>query len=157
MIKTRSIFLVEDNPRDVGLTLVALEEKHMPFDVTVTRDGEEALDYLKRRGRFSSRPGGNPAVILLDIKMPRMNGFELLKQIRQDPQLKDIPVVILTSSRDERDLVEGYRLGVNAYVVKPLDFAEFVGSLRQMGFFWAVINEPPPGSPPRPRMEDSRN
>ncbi len=157
MGKMRSIFLVEDNPRDVELTLVALSEKEMAYEVVVARDGEEALDYLRCKGRFASRTAGDPAVVLLDIKMPKMSGLEVLKQIRADEKLKNVPVVILTSSRDEKDIMDSYGLGVNAYVVKPVDFAEFVGAIRQMGLFWAVVNEPPVGGPRRPRIAQSQN
>src|SRR5207302_871916 len=133
---------------DVELTLAALAEHNLANEVAVARDGVEALDYLYCRGRFSGRASGNPAVILLDIKMPRMNGLEVLQRIKSDPQLKMIPVVMLTSSREEPDLLESYKLGVNAYVVKPVDFQQFVDAVKQVGAFWAVLNEPPPGSAP---------
>lgn len=142
MIKT--ILLVEDNPNDVELTMEALAENNIANAVDLASDGEEALDYLYRKGKFSSRPAGNPGVILLDLKLPKVNGLEVLGKIRSDDMLKLIPVVILTSSREEKDLVEGYRLGVNAYVVKPVDFNEFVKAIRTLGLFWAIINEPPP-------------
>src|SRR3989338_8000655 len=142
----KRILLAEDSVKDVELTLTALEEKHLANKVDVVRDGEEALDYLYRRGRFQSRPGDNPAVVLLDIKMPKVNGLEVLRQIKSDERLKTIPVVVLTSSREERDLTESYKLGVNAYVVKPVDFSQFVDAVKEVGAFWAVINEPPPGS-----------
>ena len=140
----KRILLAEDSVKDVELTLTALEEKHLANKVDVVRDGEEALDYLYRRGPFQSRPGGNPAVVLLDIKMPKVNGLEVLRQIKSDERLKTIPVVVLTSSREERDLTESYKLGVNGYVVKPVDFSQFVDAIKEVGAFWAVINEPPP-------------
>ena len=140
----KRILLAEDSVKDVELTLTALEEKHLANKVDVVRDGEEALDYLYRRGSFQSRPGGNPAVVLLDIKMPKVNGLEVLRQIKSDEKLKTVPVVVLTSSREEQDMVESYRLGVNAYVVKPVDFNQFVDAVKEVGAFWAVINEPPP-------------
>ena len=144
MAELKRILLAEDSAKDVELTLTALEEKHLANKVDVVRDGEEALDYLYRRGPFQSRPGGNPAVVLLDIKMPKVNGLEVLRQIKSDERLKTIPVVVLTSSREERDLTESYKLGVNGYVVKPVDFSQFVDAVKEVGAFWAVINEPPP-------------
>lgn len=140
------ILIVEDDPKDVELTLTALEEYNLANEVVVTRDGEEALDYLYRRGTFKMRTGENPAVLLLDLKLPKINGLEVLEQIRSDEKLKIIPVVVLTSSREEKDLVASYKLGVNAYVVKPVDFHDFVNAIKELGVFWAVINEPPPGS-----------
>jgi len=140
----KRILLAEDSAKDVELTLSALEEKHLANKVDVVRDGEEALDYLYRRGPFQSRPDGNPAVVLLDIKMPKVDGLEVLRQIKSDERLKTIPVVVLTSSREERDLAESYKLGVNAYVVKPVDFSQFVDAVKEVGAFWAVINEQPP-------------
>ena len=140
------ILIVEDDPKDVELTLTALEEYNLANEVVVTRDGEEALDYLYRRGTFKMRTGENPAVLLLDLKLPKINGLEVLQQIRSDEKLKMIPVVVLTSSREEKDLVASYKLGVNAYVVKPVDFHDFVNAIKELGVFWAVINEPPPGS-----------
>ena len=140
----KRILLAEDSVKDVELTLTALEEKHLANKVDVVRDGEEALDYLYRRGPFQSRPDGNPAVVLLDIKMPKVDGLEVLRQIKSDERLKTIPVVVLTSSREERDLAESYKLGVNAYVVKPVDFSQFVDAVKEVGAFWAVINEQPP-------------
>jgi len=144
MNELKKILLVEDNPNDVELTMEALADNNIANAVDLARDGEEALDYLNRQGSFSSRPEGNPGVILLDLKLPKINGLEVLKAIREDEKLKMIPVVILTSSREESDLVESYRLGVNAYVVKPVDFNEFVRAIRTLGLFWAIINEPPP-------------
>src|SRR5246127_5497763 len=140
------ILLVEDDPKDVELTLTALEEYHLANEVVVARDGEEALDYLYRRGSFATRSNDNPAVLLLDLKLPKVDGLEVLQQIKSDENLKIIPVVVLTSSHEEKDMVASYRLGVNAYVVKPVHFHEFVNAIRGLGIFWAVINEPPPGS-----------
>lgn len=138
--------MVEDDPRDVELTLTALEDYNLANEVFVTRDGEQALDYLYHRGEFASRPDGNPAVMLLDLKLPKVDGLEVLKQIKSDDNLALIPVVVLTSSKEEKDMVASYKLGVNAYVVKPVDFHEFVNAIKELGVFWAVINEPPPGS-----------
>jgi DNA-binding response OmpR family regulator len=140
------ILMVEDDPKDVELTLTALDEYNLANEVVVTRDGEEALDYLYCRGNFSTRSSDNPAVLLLDLKLPKVDGLEVLQQIRSDDKLKMIPVVVLTSSHEERDMVASYKLGVNAYVVKPVDFHEFVNAIKELGVFWAVINEPPPGS-----------
>jgi DNA-binding response OmpR family regulator len=140
------ILLVEDDPKDVELTLTALDEYNLANEVVVAPDGAEALDYLYCRGNFSTRSNGNPAVLLLDLKLPKVDGLEVLQQIRSDEKLKMIPVVVLTSSHEERDMVASYRLGVNAYVVKPVDFHEFVNAIKELGVFWAVINEPPPGS-----------
>ncbi len=144
------ILLAEDNPQDVELTLTALEDIHLANEVVVVNDGAEALDYLLRRGKHSLRGGGDPAVVLLDLKMPKVDGLEVLRQVRGNPALKSLPIVIMTSSREESDLVESYRLGVNAYVVKPVDFAKFADSVKQVGLFWALVNEPPPGSLGRP-------
>lgn len=146
MTELKSILLAEDNPKDVELTLTALGEHNLANEVVVARDGEEALDYLLRRGRFALRAEGNPAVVLLDLKMPRVDGLEVLRRIKSDEALRNIPVVMLTSSREERDLVESYRLGVNAYVVKPVAFDQFVEAVREIGVFWAILNEPAPGS-----------
>jgi CheY-like chemotaxis protein len=140
------ILLVEDDPKDVELTLTALEEYNLANEVVVAHDGAEALDYLYRRGNFGERPNDNPAVLLLDLKLPKVDGLEVLQQIKSDENLKMIPVVVLTSSREEKDMVASYKLGVNAYVVKPVDFHEFVNAVKELGMFWAVINEPPPGS-----------
>jgi len=140
------ILIVEDDPKDVELTLTALEEYNLANEVVVTRDGEEALDYLYCRGNFNMRTSDNPAVLLLDLKLPKVDGLEVLQQIKSDEKLRMIPVVVLTSSREERDMVASYKLGVNAYVVKPVDFHEFVNAIKELGIFWAVINEPPPGS-----------
>ena len=138
--------LVEDDPKDVELTMTGLAEYNLANEVVVARDGEEALEYLYRRGKYQDRPNGNPAVTLLDLKLPKLNGFEVLENIRSNENLKMIPVVVLTSSNEERDLVRSYKLGVNAYVTKPVDFHEFVNAVKELGIFWAVINEPPPGS-----------
>jgi CheY-like chemotaxis protein len=140
------ILIVEDDPKDVELTLTALEEYNLANEVVIARDGVEALDYLYSRGEFSARSGENPAVLLLDLKLPRIDGLEVLRQIKSDDALKMIPVVVLTSSHEEKDMVASYRLGVNAYVVKPVDFHEFVNAIKELGIFWAVINQPPPGS-----------
>jgi DNA-binding response OmpR family regulator len=140
------ILLVEDDPRDVELTMEALGDYNLANEVVIAHDGEEALDYLYCREKFSSRSSENPAVLLLDLKLPKVDGMEVLKQIKSDDKLCLIPVVVLTSSREEKDMVASYKLGVNAYVVKPVDFHEFVNAIRELGVFWAVINEPPPGS-----------
>lgn len=140
------ILLVEDDPKDVELTLTALEEYNLANEVIVARDGEEALEYLHSRGKFKTRSSDNPAVMLLDLKLPKVDGLEVLKQTKSEEKLRMIPVVVLTSSKEEKDMVASYRLGVNAYVVKPVDFHEFVNAIKELGVFWAVINEPPPGS-----------
>jgi CheY-like chemotaxis protein len=140
------ILLVEDDPYDVELTLSALAENYLTNEIVVARDGAEALDYLYRRGAYESRAAGNPAVMLLDLKLPKVDGLEVLERIKTDPNLKMIPVVMLTSSREEQDLVRSYNSGVNAYVVKPVGFHDFVEAVRELGLFWAVINQPPPGS-----------
>jgi CheY-like chemotaxis protein len=140
------ILLVEDDPYDVELTLSALAENHLTNEIVVTRDGEEALEYLYRRGAYESRAAGNPSVMLLDLKLPKVDGLEVLERIKTDPNLKMIPVVMLTSSREEQDLVRSYDSGTNAYVVKPVGFHDFIQSLKEVGVFWAVINQPPPGS-----------
>ena len=146
MAELKPILLVEDNPRDIELTLAALEENRLANEVIVVRDGEEALDYLNRRGIFRLRAEGNPAVVLLDLKLPKVNGLEVLEQVKTDPTMQAVPVVMLTSSREEPDLGRSYKLGANAYVVKPVDFNEFTKAIRELGLFWAVINQPPPGS-----------
>jgi CheY-like chemotaxis protein len=140
----KNILLVEDDSKDVELTLAALEENHLANRIVVLENGEEALDYLYERGKFEKRSGGNPIVVLLDNKMPKVNGLEVLKIIKADENLKIIPVVALTSSRETPDLVEFYKYGVNAYVVKPVDFVEFLKVVKLLGIFWAAINEPPP-------------
>ncbi|WP_433966748.1 response regulator [Tunturiibacter gelidiferens] len=136
------ILMVEDDSNDVELTLTALEDYNLANEVVVARDGEEALDYLYCRGKFTTRSSDNPAVILLDLKLPKIDGLEVLKQIKSDENLKFIPVVVLTSSKEEKDLVTSYKLGVNAYVVKPVDFHQFVNAIKELGAFWAVINVP---------------
>lgn len=145
-MKLKRILLAEDNPKDVELTLEALEEHNLANDVVVVRNGAEALDYLYRRGEFSTRSEGNPAVVLLDLKMPKVGGMEVLRQIKTDEQMKVVPIVMLTSSREEQDLVKSYTLGANAYVVKPIDFQQVVEAIKQLGLFWAVLNEPPIGT-----------
>jgi CheY-like chemotaxis protein len=139
----KHILLVEDDPKDIELTLTALEEYNLANEIVVARDGVEALDYLYRRGKFEKHPVGYPVVILLDLKMPRLDGVQVLQRIKADEQLRLIPVVILTSSRESRDLEECYKLGANAYVVKPVRFTEFIEAIRQIGAFWVLINEPP--------------
>jgi CheY-like chemotaxis protein len=140
----KNILLVEDDLRDVELTMAALEEHHLANKVTIVHDGAEALDDLYHRGKFKTRAPGNPVVVLLDNKMPKVSGLEVLKTMKADEHLKLIPVVVLTSSRETPDLVEFYKHGVNAYVVKPVDFAEFMAAVKQVGVFWAAVNEPPP-------------
>jgi CheY-like chemotaxis protein len=143
------ILMVEDDPKDVELTLTALEEYNLANEVVVTRNGQEALDYLHRRGQYINRSPENPAVILLDLKLPKVDGLEVLQEIRSDERLKMVPVIVLTSSHQKKDVMRSYKLGVNAYVVKPVDFHEFVNAVKELGVFWAVINEPPPGSVPK--------
>jgi len=145
MAPLKRILLAEDNAHDVELTLAALEEHNLANEVVVVRDGAEALDYLFHRGQFAGHANGLPVVVLLDLKMPKVDGLEVLKQMKEDPNLCRVPVVMITSSREEQDLVRSYQLGVNAYVVKPMDFEQFVTSIKEVGFFWAIINEPPPG------------
>jgi CheY-like chemotaxis protein len=147
----KPILLIEDNPRDLELTLVALERSQLANEVIVMRDGAEALDYLFRRGSYERRSEGNPAVLLLDLKLPKVDGLEVLKEIRDSQLLRSMPVVMLTSSREEPDLQRAYQLGVNAYVVKPVEFKDFVAAICDLGIFWAVLNEPPPGSLRLPR------
>jgi CheY-like chemotaxis protein len=142
-VEAKKILLAEDDPNDVELTLTALEEYNLANKVVVARDGAEALDYLYRRGRFADRPAGHPVVVLLDLKMPKVDGLEVLRRVKGDPALKTIPVVVLTSSRQDQDLVESYNLGVNAYVVKPVAFDKFVEVVRQIGLFWVLMNETP--------------
>jgi CheY-like chemotaxis protein len=146
MSEFKRVLLAEDSAHDVELTLAALEEHHLANEVVVVRDGAEAWDYLSRRGQYEDRPPGSPAIVLLDIKMPKMDGLEVLRRMRADETLRSVPVVILTSSREERDIVESYKLGVNAYVVKPVALGEFISAVKGLGLFWAVLNEPPPGS-----------
>ena len=143
MDEIRSILLVEDDPKDVELTLAALAEHNLANKVEVVRDGAEALDYLFRRGKFATRPEGNPVVVLLDLKMPKVNGLEVLHRIKTDEKLKTVPVVALTSSRESPDVKRCYDYGVNAYVVKPVGFPDFINAVKQLGIFWAVVNQPP--------------
>jgi CheY-like chemotaxis protein len=146
MAELRRVLLAEDNPQDVELTLAALEEHHLANDVVVVHDGAEAWAYLCREGPFAERPPGHPAVVLLDLKMPKVDGLEVLRRMKASDALRTIPVVMLTSSREEKDLIASYELGVNAYVVKPVAFAEFITAVKSLGLFWAVFNEPPPAS-----------
>ena len=146
MEELKKILLAEDSPKDVELTLEALSEHNLANHVIVVKDGVEAMEYLRCQGKYKLRKPGLPAVLLLDIKMPRMDGIEVLRTIRGDPALRRLPVVILTSSREERDLIVSYDLGVNAYVVKPVDFKDFIEAVKEIGVFWAVINELPPES-----------
>ncbi len=146
MTELKKILLVEDSANDVALSLAALEEINLANEVVVVRDGQQALDFLYRQGEYAQRTDGNPAVVLLDLKLPKVDGLEVLHQVKKDPALKTIPVVMLTSSREERDLARSYGLGVNAYVVKPVAFPDFVAALKELGLFWAVVNQPPPGS-----------
>lgn len=141
------ILLAEDNPNDVELTISALKGLNLANEIVVVNDGAQALDFLFRRNTFGNRPPLQPAVIMLDLKMPRVDGLEALRQIRADPGLHTLPVVILTSSREENDVVRGYELGANAYVVKPVDFDQFTAAVGQLGVFWALVNEPPPSAP----------
>ena len=143
MAQIKRILLVEDSTQDIELTMGALDECHLANHVDIAHDGAEALDYLHRRGSFADRSNDLPVVVLLDLKMPKVDGLEVLRQMKSDARLKSIPVVMLTSSREDRDLVESYKLGTNAYVVKPVNFQQFIDSIRQLGCFWAVINEPP--------------
>lgn len=140
------ILLVEDDPSDVELTLEALAEYNLANEVAVVRDGEMALDYLHRRREFKGRPDENPAVMLLDLKLPKVDGLEVLKRVKSDERLRMIPVVVLTSSQEEKDMMRSYKLGVNAYVVKPVDFHEFINAIKELGVFWGIVNQPPPGS-----------
>ena len=141
----KRILLAEDNANDLELTLAALQQHNLANEIIAVRDGAEALDYLYHRGAYAGRDGGPPALVLLDLKMPKVDGLEVLETIKADPQLRLVPVVMLTSSREESDLIRSYKLGANAYVVKPVDFRSFIDAVRQLGAFWAVVNEPPPG------------
>lgn len=144
MVELKRILLAEDNPKDVELTLEALEDSLLANRVVVVRDGVETLEYLRCEGQYANREPGLPSVLLLDIKMPRKDGIEVLRDIRSDPQLKLLPVVMLTSSREDKDLLNSYYLGVNAYVVKPVNFNGFIDAVKQLGIFWGLINELPP-------------
>ncbi len=147
MADLRPILLVEDNPRDLELTLAALAKCQLANDIVITRDGAEALDYLYCRGEHAERDPGDPAVVLLDLKLPKVDGLEVLEKVKSDSARRQIPVVMLTSSREERDLVKSYELGVNAFVVKPVDFNAFFEAIQDLGMFWAILNEPPPRIP----------
>jgi CheY-like chemotaxis protein len=144
ILELKTILLAEDNPMDVELTLEALADHNLANSVVVVKDGVEALEYLRCEGDYSDREPGDPAVMLLDIKMPRMDGLEVLREVRADPALRMLPVVMLTSSRQEQDLITAYELGVNAYVVKPVDFTEFIDAAAKLGVFWGLMNEQPP-------------
>lgn len=144
MSNLRPILLVEDNPKDLELTIAALEKCKLANEIVVARDGAEALDYLYRRGAYAERHAGDPAVVLLDLKLPKVDGLEVLEHVKRDPDMRSFPIVMLTSSREESDLVRSYQLGVNAFVVKPVDFGEFFEAIRDLGVFWAILNEPPP-------------
>ncbi len=150
MTSLRRILLVEDSERDVELTLEALEENKLANEVVVARDGAEALDFLHQKGKFSGQSKELPLLVLLDLKLPKVDGLEVLRRIKSDPQLKLVPVVMVTSSREEKDLVESYRLGVNAYVVKPVGFEQFTEAVKKLSVFWAVINEPLPNGAGKP-------
>jgi len=145
MNQLHSILFAEDNPLDVELTLSALAEAHLANEIVVVSDGAEALDYLYRRGRFKMRASGNPAMVLLDLKMPKVDGLEVLRVIKQDEKLRTIPVIMLTSSREEQDLARSYHLGVNSYVLKPVDFQAFAAAVKNLGVYWTLHNQPPPG------------
>lgn len=142
-MKLKTILLADDNQNDLDLTILALSEYNLANNIEVVYDGVEVLEYLRSQGRFNGRKPGSPAVILMDLKMPRLDGIQVLKEIKNDPALKLIPVVMVTSSREEKDLVQSYKLGVNAYVVKPVDFNQFIDAIKQLGAFWAVLNELP--------------
>lgn len=150
MADLRPILLVEDSPRDLELTLAALDKCQLANEILVVRDGAEALDFLYRQGEHADRAAGDPAVVLLDLKLPKVDGLEVLEKIKGDAALRHIPIVMLTSSREEQDVVRSYELGVNAFVVKPVDFNEFFQAIRDLGIFWALLNEPPPGGRPAP-------
>ena len=143
MYNLKTILLAEDNSKDVELTIEAMAENNLGNQVIIVKDGIETMEYLRREGKYKLRNAGNPCVILLDIKMPRMDGIEVLRSVRGDDKLKKIPVVMITSSREERDLIKTYELGVNAYVVKPVSFQQFIDAVKQIGSFWAVLNELP--------------
>ncbi len=144
MENLKRILLAEDDGRDVELTLAALTEINVANKIDVVRDGKEALDYLYKRANYKNRTSGNPVVVLLDLKMPKVDGLEVLKHIKEDEKLRSIPVVILTSSKMESDLIASYELGVNAYVVKPVEFENFMTAIKELGSFWAILNETPP-------------
>ncbi len=144
MADLRPILLVEDSPHDLELTLSALAKCRLANEIVVARDGAEALDWFARRGAFRDHPPGDPAVVLLDLKLPKMDGLQVLAEVKRDPRHRQVPVVMLTSSREEKDLVRSYDLGVNAFVVKPVEFGQFLQAIQELGTFWAVLNEPPP-------------
>ena len=146
MSELKRVLLAEDSAKDVELTLAALQDSHLVNEVVVARDGAEAWEYLSCTGAHANRPPVPPAVVLLDLKMPKLDGHEVLRRMRADPNLRTVPVVILTSSREERDIAQSYDFGVNAYVVKPVAFGEFISAVKNLGMFWAVLNEPPPAS-----------
>jgi CheY-like chemotaxis protein len=152
MADLRHILLAEDNTNDVELTLAALRENRVVNEIVVTRDGEQTLDYLYRRHAYADRQGGQPALVLLDLKMPKVDGIEVVRQVKADPALRAIPIVMLTSSSEEQDLVRSYDLGVNGYVVKPVEFHRFIDAVKGLGTFWGMINEPPPQRPRAPRV-----
>ncbi len=145
MADLRPILLIEDNPRDLELRLAALAKCQLANEIVIARDGAEALDYLYSRAQFAERDAGDPAVVLLDLKLPKVDGLEVLEKVKSDATRRQIPVMMLTSSREERDLVRSYELGVNAFVVKPVDFNAFFEAIQDLGMFWAILNEPPPG------------
>jgi len=142
-MENRLILLVEDNPDDVALTLRALKKNNISNKIVVARDGVEALDYLFETGPHAGHEAVRPELILLDLKLPKLDGFEVLKKVRTDPRTKLLPVVILTSSKEQQDIVEGYGLGANSYIRKPVDFQQFVEAVRQLGLYWLVLNERP--------------
>jgi CheY-like chemotaxis protein len=146
MTELKRVLLVEDSPNDAELTRTALAESGLSNEVMWVKDGQEALDYLHRKGAYAGRPPTCPLVVLLDLKMPKVDGLQVLKRIKEDPELKALPVVMLTSSSEESDLARSYGLGVNAYVVKPVGFPEFMDAIKELGLFWAVVNQPPPSS-----------
>jgi len=135
--------MAEDDPQDIELALIALKEYHLANDVVVTTDGEETLDYLYRRGKYADRPEKNPIVIFLDLKMPKISGLEVLQQVKSDPKLRTIPVVVMTSSDEDQDIIQSYTSGVNAYVVKPIAFDKFIEVVKQLGLFWVLTNKSP--------------
>lgn len=147
MADLRPILLVEDNPKDLELTLAALGKCQLANEIAVARDGAEALDYLYLRGAHTERAPGEPAVVLLDLKLPKVDGLEVLETVKKDSERRHIPIVMLTSSREEQDLVRSYQLGVNAFVVKPVDFRAFFEAIQDLGVFWGIVNEPPPRVP----------
>jgi len=146
MPELKCILLVEDDPYDVELIMAGLAENNLANEVVVARDGEEAISFFNCSGKFASRSGVHPAVVMLDLKLPKVSGLEFLKHMKMDERLKAVPVVILTSSHEDQDIAEAYRLGANAYVVKPVGFHQFIDAVKQTGAFWAIVNEPPPPS-----------